>query len=78
MRELNKLAIKLDFLQKQTIKSKSANGSLNDNLIVLLTMTNKVSGSMFAVGRFCVSVNFVFIDYRKVEFDHQRAQSSQP
>jgi hypothetical protein len=49
LRELHKLAIKLDFLQNQKIEAKSSNYNINDRLIVLLTMNTKVVGSIFSV-----------------------------
>jgi hypothetical protein len=59
--ELNKLAIKLQFLQKHVVKPESGNCTLNDKLIVLLSMDNKVSGSIFSV-RICfkISINSGF------------------
>jgi COP9 signalosome complex subunit 6 len=48
-RELNKLAIKLQFLQQHVVKPESGNCTLNDKLIVLLSMDNKVSGSIFSI-----------------------------
>jgi len=49
LRELNKLAIKLQFLQERLIKSEAGNCTLNDKLIILLSMDNKVSGSIFSI-----------------------------
>jgi len=49
LRELNKLAIKLQFLQNHVVKSESGSCALNDKLIVLLSMDNKVSGSIFSI-----------------------------
>ncbi|KAI6192014.1 COP9 signalosome complex subunit 6 [Aphelenchoides bicaudatus] len=46
---LNKLAIKLHFLETGQIKSASDNSSVNDKLIVLHAMNNKISGSVFAI-----------------------------
>lgn len=77
LRELNKLAIKLDFLQNRKIKSGSEDCTLNDKLIVLLTMNNKISGSIFSVSSYFIltfKVNSRFIGHWQVEHDHQRTQ----
>ncbi|KAI6173195.1 COP9 signalosome complex subunit 6 [Aphelenchoides besseyi] len=48
LRELHKLAIKLSFLRKNQIRSTGGASDVNDKLMVLLAMDNKVAGSIFS------------------------------
>ncbi|KAI6232042.1 COP9 signalosome complex subunit 6-like protein [Aphelenchoides besseyi] len=49
LRELHKLAIKLSFLRKNQIRSTGGACDVNDKLMVLLAMDNKVVGSIFSM-----------------------------
>ncbi|KAI6209752.1 COP9 signalosome complex subunit 6 [Aphelenchoides besseyi] len=49
LRELHKLAIKLSFLRKNQIRSTGGASDVNDKLMVLLAMDNKVAGSIFSM-----------------------------
>ncbi|CAD5229560.1 unnamed protein product [Bursaphelenchus okinawaensis] len=49
LRELHKLAIKVQFLRDQKIKCDDNNSDINDKAIVLLTMNNKISNNIFSL-----------------------------
>lgn len=49
LRELHKMAIKFDYLKKQMVESSRGECDLNDKMIVLLTMENKVAGTIFSI-----------------------------
>ncbi|CAD5234245.1 unnamed protein product [Bursaphelenchus xylophilus] len=64
LRELNKLAIKVSFLRNNQIKCEEGNVDINDEMIVLLTMNNKISNSIFSlVNKLNTVVNESFAGY---------------